>query len=294
MRLGFHVSIGGGMRRALQAALQRRCQTVQVFSAAPSAWVRRKPDPDEDAAFVLACQHADIRPVFVHAPYLLNLASADGGLWRRSVSVLAQELDIAGHWRAAGVVVHLGSAGDQSIAAGMKRVSKAIRQARSRSQEPSRIILENCAGQGNSVGYTMSQIGEIISAVGRERIGVCVDTAHAFAAGYAVNTSEGLNEMIDEAEAAFGLDLVQLIHLNDSKSHLGSRVDRHEHIGRGCIGPDGFRVILSEPRLRHLPFIMETPKTPGDDLADDLANLRRLRRIIPREIRPPLPRLRRG
>ena len=291
MRLGFHVSIGGGMDRALAAARQRRCQTIQVFTAAPSAWVRRKTDSEEDAAFVAGCRASNITPVFVHAPYLLNVASGDRKLWRKSVSVLAQELELANRWEATGVVLHLGSARDGSMAAGIRRAAKAISEARSRSEGPAKVILENCAGSGSMIGHTMAEIGEIIAEVGPDRIGVCLDTAHAFAAGYAIGTSEGIDEMLTEAEQAFGLDLIELIHLNDSKSALGSRVDRHEDIGKGQIGREGFEVILTEPSLMHLPFIMETPKSPGNDagLADDLRNLRRVRRIIPKHLRPPLP-----
>jgi deoxyribonuclease IV len=289
MRLGFHVSIGGGMGSALQAARRRRCQTIQVFTTAPSAWVRRKSDPQEDADFVTGCRESNITPVFVHAPYLLNVASADRNLWRRSVSVLARELEMANKWDAAGVVLHLGSAGDSSMTAAIRRAAKAIREARSRTAGPAKLIIENCAGAGSMVGYTMAQLGEIIATAEPERIAVCVDTAHAFAAGYAIHTADGIEQMLAEAEQAFSLDLIELIHLNDSKSALGSRVDRHEHIARGQIGRDGFAVILTEARLAHLPFIMETPKTPGNDLADDLGNLRRVRRIIPRHLRPPLP-----
>ena len=279
------------MDRALAAARQRRCQTMQVFTAAPAAWVRRKTDSEEDAAFVAGCQASDITPVFVHAPYLLNVASGDRKLWRKSVAVLAQELEPANRWAARGGVRHLGSAGDSSRDAGIRRVAKAIREARRRSEGPAKVILENCAGAGRTVGHTMAQIGRILGEVGPERIGVCVDTAHVFAAGYAIDTVQGIDEMLVEAEEAFGLDLIELIHLNDSKSALGSRVDRHEDIGKGQIGREGFGVIFTEPRLVHLPFIMETPKSLGNEagLADDLRNLRRVRRIIPKELRPPLP-----
>jgi len=288
VRIGFHVSIAGGMQQALQAARKRRCQTVQVFSAAPSTWKRRKCCPEEDAAFLTGCRQADIHPVFIHAPYLLNLASADRNLWRKSIAVLAQELEVANRWQARGVVLHLGSAGDQSLSKALKRVIQAIKEARERTEGPALVILENCAGQGTALGRTMTEIGEIIAELGPERLGVCLDTAHAFAAGYAINTPDGLDKMLKEANSAFGLELVKLIHLNDSRAALGSGVDRHEHIGKGHIGREGFRVILSEPRLRDLPFIMETPKTLGNDLADDLSNLRRVRRLIPRQFRPPL------
>lgn len=289
MRLGFHVSVAGGAHRAVHAALLRRCQTMQVFTAAPAVWARRSPDPEADATFATACQEADLWPVFIHAPYLLNLASADADLWHRSVSVLVQELHAANQWEAMGVVLHLGSSAGQTEAQGVKRIVRAIAQARERTEGPSQIILENCAGQGDSVGHSIKQLGSIIDSVGADRIGICLDTAHAFAAGYPLHTAEGLDEMLAEADNTFGLDLVRLVHLNDSRSELASHVDRHEHIGRGKIGSAGFRIILSEPRLQHLAFIMETPKRVKSELEDDLTNLRRVRRLTPKQLRPPLP-----
>jgi deoxyribonuclease-4 len=289
MRLGFHVSVAGGVHHAVRAGVLRRCHTIQVFTAAPAVWARRKPHPEQDAAFANGCREADLWPVFIRAPYLLNVASADEDLWQKSVSVLIQELETANRWQAMGVVLHLGSSVGQTEQQGLKRVTRALAQVRDHSVGPAQIIMENCAGQGELIGHSMEQLGAIVEAVGTDRIGVCLDTAHAFAAGYGLHTAEGLDALLQEADELFGLDLLRLIHLNDSRSELGSRVDRHEHIGDGHIGPAGFRGILSEPRLHHLPFIMETPKGVKGELEDDLMNLRRVRRLIPKHLRPSLP-----
>lgn len=289
MRLGFHVSVAGGLKKAVERALHRRCQTMQIFTAAPSRWERRPVDSTEDAWFVQARHTYDLRPLFVHAPYLLNLATADEELWSRSRDVLVKEIQIANRWEAAGVIFHPGSTGGGPVAAGLERVARAITQVREETDGPARIIIENSAGQGNVIGDTMDQLGRIVRVTGPERLSMCLDTAHAFAAGYDLRSQSGLDEMLSEADEAFGLDMVSVIHLNGSRSELGSHVDRHDHIGRGQIGREGMKVILTHPQLRDLPFIMETPKDDQSALEDDLTNLRRVRRILPSEIRPPLP-----
>ncbi|MFO7946707.1 MAG: deoxyribonuclease IV [Armatimonadota bacterium] len=289
MRLGFHVSVAGGLQDAVVRALRRRCQTLQVFAAAPSRWKRRDADPAEDAWFVEARRHHDLHPLFVHAPYLLNPATDDERLWVRSRDVLQQEIETANRWRAAGVIIHLGSAGQQPKGDAVAPVCTALDEVRAATDGSAKIILENSAGQGRSVGSSMAEIGTIIRSAGRERLAVCLDTAHAFAAGYAVNTKDGLARMLDEADSEFGLAMVEVIHLNGSKSELGSHVDRHAGIGQGHIGRDGFKTILTEPRLNELPFIMETPKSSDSALEDDLTNLRRVRRLLPANLRPPLP-----
>ncbi|MFP3904776.1 MAG: deoxyribonuclease IV, partial [Armatimonadota bacterium] len=228
-------------------------------------------------------------PVFVHAPYLLNLATDDKMLWERSRDVLQQEIETANRWQAGGVIIHLGSAGDQSKDEAVDRVCEALIQVRKATDGAAKIILENSAGQGQSVGKSMAEIGRIIRSAGPEGLAVCLDTAHAFAAGYVVNTEEGLARMLDEADSEFGLSMVEVIHLNGSKSQVGAHVDRHAGIGQGYIGRDGFKTILTEPRLKDLPFIMETPKSSDSALEDDLTNLRRVRRLLPANLRPPLP-----
>jgi deoxyribonuclease-4 len=292
VRIGFHVPLKGGLLNALQEARRRRCTTFQLFASAPVQWALRPVDPAEDAALVRERLAHDLAPLFIHAPYLLNLASSDAALRDKSRLRLAGDLQRANDWQAAGVVLHLGSAGPEvSPRQARRRVSTALRQVLAATDPPATLILENCAGQGNIVGASPEELGEIIDLAGGERLQVCLDTAHAFAAGFALHTPEGLDELLERCERAFGCQHLALVHANDSLGALGSNRDRHAQIGQGHIGLAGWRVIMSEPRLQELPFIMETPKTPGQELADDLHNLRVLRRAIPKEWRPLLPPL---
>lgn len=289
MRLGFHVPIAGGLSRCLLEARWRRCQTLQVFTSAPVQWAPRPFDPVEVADFARGLKHAGIAPLFIHAPYLLNLASPDRRLRRRSITRLVSDLRLANQWQAAGVVLHLGSGGDsRRPGLVLQRVARGLREALDRAGPPALAILENCAGQGKIVGATPEELGEVVTRCGSDRLGLCLDTAHAFAAGFRVHEPEGLDDLLSRLAAACG-DLLCLVHANDSLAALGSNRDRHWHIGRGAIGPLGWRTIMSSPRLRHLPFIMETPKGRGTALQDDLANLKALRRAIPAPYRPPLP-----
>ncbi|MCE5240596.1 deoxyribonuclease IV [bacterium] len=293
MRIGFHIPVSGGLQSTMRGALQRRCQTLQVFAAAPVQWQERRSDPAEDAAFVAARRRHDLHPLFVHAPYLLNLASPDRALRARSIRRLVADMRVAGAWQAEGVVLHLGSGGpDTPPRKAVQRVATALRQVLHDTDGPTRLILENSAGQGNIVGDTPEELAEVVNLTGGERLGLCLDTAHAFAAGYAIHTPEGLGALLRRLDRLVGLDRLRLIHANDSLGALGSNRDRHWHIGQGEIGPAGWRAILAHASLRPLPFVMETPKGLKTALEEDLRNLRALRRYIPREIRPQLPRKR--
>lgn len=295
MRIGFHILIGGGLQNTIQAALERRCQTLQIFASAPVQWRTRRSDPAENATFLQARTKHDLQPLFVHAPYLLNLASPDHDLVLKSVKRLVADMHLAHEWQADGVVLHLGSGGrDTPPAEAIQRVATALQLVRRETEPPTRLILENSAGQGNIVGDTPDELARVVELAGSERLGLCLDTAHAFAAGYAVHTPEGLEALLSELDARVGLDLLRLIHANDIRGSLGSNYDRHWHIGKGSIGPDGWRTITGDARLRDLPFIMETPKQHATALEDDLRNLRAFRRLIPVEARPPLRRAPRG
>lgn len=287
MRLGFHISIAGGLDNLIRNALRRRCSTLQMFTAAPVQWARTAIREREGRRFAEELEQWDIAPHFVHAKYLLNLASPDRRLWRRGVMDLARELQAASRLGAAGVVVHLGSVGAHgAVADGVARVAEATSIALNRVPHGPPLILENAAGQGNVVGARFEQIAAIIAASDcSQRLRVCLDTAHAFAAGYQLHTARGLTRTLQEFDATVGLDRLVLVHVNDSLLPCGSGRDRHWHIGRGQIGREGMRRLVNHPLLVSLPYIMETPGTE----ADDIANMRRIRRLLQPHHRPPLP-----
>lgn len=289
MRLGFHVSIAGGLDRCIQRARIRRCTTLQMFTGAPVQWARTEISDADGAAFAERLAALNIRPHFVHAKYLLNVSSPDPALRLKSVEDLAIELEMARRLRAAGVVLHLGSVGAEgTIAEGVERVAEAVNTVCERVPEGPSLILENSAGQGNIVGARFTDLRRIIDAADfPERIRICVDTAHAFGAGYPLHTEAGLQATVSEMAGTFGFDRLALLHVNDSKVPFDSGRDRHWHIGRGEIGREGMARIVNHPRFTHLPFIMETPGTESDDIT----NMRRIRRIIRKENRPPLPPL---
>lgn len=288
MRVGFHVPTAGGWAKALRRALERRCETVQAFMGAPVQWNCYAPSAEEAAAWRFGLQKCDIWPFFVHASYLLNLASPDAGLWRRSIRRLGFELTHAGILGAQAVVTHLGSSRGVECNASWRaaRVARAIDDALESAESSLHLLLENSAGMGDSVGSKYAELGDILAKSRYpERLGICLDSAHSFAAGYAWHVPDGLDAALDEADRTFGLNRVALLHINDSKTPLGSCVDRHWHIGKGYIGMPGFRVIVNHVRLRHLPMIMETPEA---SLKADLRNLRALRRCIEPAFRLPL------
>lgn len=291
MRLGFHVPTQGGWDKTLQRALERRCETLQIFVGAPVQWNSHRPKAADAERWVAATREHDIQPVFVHACYLINLASPDHDLRRRSIRRLARDLRHAALLGCAGVVVHLGSPGkdsDRTREWCSERVARGVDLAVAEAPDSVKLLLENSAGMGSGVGSAYTQIGDIIGLSQRpERLGVCLDSAHSFAAGYAWHTEDGLGAALAEADTAFGLERLELLHINDSRTELGSHVDRHWHIGKGHIGLAGFRGIVNHPKLRHLPMVMETPEA---SLEADLRNLKALRRCISPEYRRPLHR----
>ena len=290
MRLGFHVKKAGGWRTAVAQAVRQRCTTIQVFTAAPVQWARAPMDPAEAAWFVEELARLDVGPLFVHGMYLLNLATGDDPLWAKSRDALADELRRAAMIQAAGVVVHLGSVGEGGeMAVVLKRVARAVDEALEAAGGRVPVVLENSVGAGWLVGSEIPQLGAVVARSRYpELLHVCIDTAHAFAAGYPIQTPDGLDEFLATCEDGFGLDRLRLIHANDSRGALGSNLDRHAHIGHGEIGRAGFETILNHPALSHLPFIMETP----DEEDRRAADMRALRRLIDPERRPALPRVR--
>jgi deoxyribonuclease IV len=276
IRVGVHVSIAGGMVRAVQRAHQLGCQTMQIFSKSPRGWAARVLDPEE-TAHAHACRLAwDIGPLAVHAPYLINLASPDDCLYERSIAALADELTRGALLRADFLVVHVGCI-QEGQRNGLERVSGALRRVLEDSvKQPHApmILLENTAGRRGEVGARFEELAELLRRVETDRLGICLDTCHTFAAGYDISTSAKIESVAAELEASVGLSSVKLIHLNDSKGGLGSRMDRHQHIGQGTIGQAGFRAFLAHARLAQIPLVLETPKRSD---ADDVRNLRIIR-----------------
>ena len=278
MRVGVHTSIAGALENAAHRAHQIGCEALQIFSANPRGWRAKHPSPGECERFRAAQIRYDLRPLAIHANYLINLASADPLIHNLSVAAFRSELQRAMALGADFVVIHPGSAknGDRSAAA-ETFVQSLIEAARGLELGPLTVLVENTAGQGNVLGTSFEELAAILRGLeGAVQAGLCLDTAHLLAAGHAIHTRDGLNETLRQLDATVGLKNVRLVHANDSKTPIGSRVDRHEHIGRGHIGADGFRGILRHPMLREIPFICETPiDRPGDDRR----NLRKMRSL---------------
>lgn len=277
MRFGFHISIAGGLSKVPDRAEAKRCQTVQLFSRNPRGWKYGQLDLAEARALRSGLRTRAIAPVFLHLPYLANLASPDRSLHRLSVASLAEELRRAGTTGAGYIVAHVGRRLGSVEEKALDRVAAGINTALSSVENPVRILLETTSGMGSEIGYTFSQIGRILERVELKRkVGVCLDTAHVFQAGYDISSETGLDKTITEFGEEIGLGKLKLLHLNDSRTPLGSRVDRHWHIGRGHIGERGFKRLLGHPAFAALPAILETPRKRD---REDLLNLRMVERL---------------
>jgi deoxyribonuclease-4 len=280
--LGAHNSIAGGYYKAVDKAAELGMDTVQIFTKNNNQW-RGKPLTDEDVRlFREALERTGVQHPCAHDSYLINLASPDDALWRKSIDAFIDELRRAEALGLDGVVMHPGSYVDSSDAAGLARVVAALDLVCG--QTPglcTQIWLEATAGQGTNLGHRFGHLAYILehSAHG-ERMGVCIDTCHIFAAGYPLHTPEEYEATFRELDAVIGLGRVRAFHLNDSKKGLGSRVDRHEHIGEGQIGLEPFRRLLNDPRFAHLPMYLETKKETRDGEEMDAVNLRRLRGLV--------------
>lgn len=278
MRFGFHISIAGDLSKAADRASQLSCQTIQIFAGNPRGWKSRDLDPDKAFSLWKALRQKGIRPFFVHMPYLPNLAAMDDGLYEKSVQLLSEILRRSEMLGASGLVTHPGHHGCEDEEKAARRVSDAINHALRVVPNDVMILLENTAGQGTEIGSRFGQLGALLAQVTDQgRVGICLDTAHAFAAGYDLSTREGLDLTLREFEQTIGWDKLCLLHLNDSKAPLGSRVDRHWHIGEGLIGTEGIQRIVNHPLLKELPAIMETPKKSEDD---DIRNMRTVCRLV--------------
>lgn len=319
-RLGAHLALGDGMVKAAERAAEIGATALQIFSDNPTKWRRRAAPSPEIPAFRGRLDLAGIEPLVIHASYLINLAGSDPAYHERSVTLLAAELRSARRLGAALVNVHVGSHGGAGIEVGLERLGAAVRRALEAEDEPdpsdapdagddddpaapsaadraavrsapATMVFENSAGGGFGLGVDLDELAAIAGVlhaggVPDDRIGFCLDTAHAWGAGYELSDPVAIDALLDGFDRQIGLDRLRLIHLNDSRSELGSRTDRHEHVGAGKIGEAGLAHVLRHPRLAHATYILETP---GMDVGYDAINLARAIALARGERLVPLP-----
>lgn len=280
--LGAHQSISGGLHLAFARNAQVGGECLQIFTANQRQW-RAKPLTATDIhQFRQAWQEQGQIPVASHASYLINLAASEPAMVEKSIAAFAEELRRCQALGIVLVVIHPGSHGGRGVEAGLQAVSQNLEQALTRSgalDSPLKILLETTAGQGTSLGSRFEELGWLLDhSRFPEHMGICVDTCHIFAAGYDLRSETAYRQTMAELQHHVGLEQIHFVHLNDSQKDCASRVDRHAHIGAGHIGLEGFSHLLNDPRLQHLPMTLETDK--GDDLAEDVANLQRLRSLL--------------
>ena len=277
MKIGVHLSIAGGLYRALEKSRELKIQAVQIFLKNSNRWKAKPYSADDIDKFLNVKSSMPDIAVFAHSGYLINLAGS-GPLRNKSINALADELNRAEQLEIEYVIIHPGSHKGRGIDEGINRVAEACDRVFEKNHK-TKILLETTAGQGASIGHRFEQLRSIIDASSHpERLGVCMDTCHIFAAGYDISSKTSYPAVISEFNDIIGLEKLQLIHVNDSVKKCGSRVDRHEHIGKGSIGNEGFRMLFHDPKLANIPMVLETPKF-NDDEADRM-NLRRIRMLM--------------
>lgn len=278
MKFGAHESVAGGLHLAFERIQQVGGQSLQIFTRNQRQWNPKPLLLEEITSFQRAWEESGKIPVFSHASYLVNLASGKEDVLEKSIHGMGLELQRCAALGIKSTVLHPGSHGGAGVEAGLERFVKAIDAVFAKNDSDVRILLETTAGQGTSLGANFDELGYIIAeSAFSHRLAVCVDTCHIFAAGYDLRDELSYTETMQKLEAAVGIEKVDFFHLNDSKKGCGSRVDRHEHIGQGEIGQDGFRCLVNDPRFKDLPMALETPK--GDSLQEDRENLALLRSL---------------
>lgn len=273
-RVGAHVSVAGGLKNGVKNALSIGAECIQIFVGAPQRWSNAKYTDEEVEGFEQGVAENNLNPVFIHGPYLVNLASQRKDVRGISRRVIVTQLEWAEQLGAVGIIIHVGSGDDDAF----DLAEYGLREVLAKYKGPAKFLLENDAGAGRRIGKNFSEIGRLIKAADNdERLGVCLDTCHALVSGYEVRDRDNLRATMEEFDAEIGLDRLAVVHANDSKGDLGSHKDRHENIGQGEIGEEGFKVILSDQDLRGVPFVLEVPgyekKGPDARNVEDLIRL---------------------
>jgi deoxyribonuclease-4 len=312
--IGPHLQLSNGLLKAADRAREIGATAVQVFSDNPTAWKRRAAPPAELAEFRTRLAQGGVSSIAIHAPYLVNLCGADEVFWKRSVDTMAHELVIGRDYGAGFVVMHIGSHRGEGREQGIARLVKGLKAVLKKADKAAaansaagveaaalpRLVLENAAGMGDGIGTSLEDLADILAAADRaglplDRLGLCLDTAHLWGGGYDIGDSSWIDWFTQRAERLLTRDSVVMLHLNDSRAELGSRLDRHEHIGGGRMAHEGLHELLNHPWLGALPTFLETP---GMDVGYDAVNLERARMLVNGEELPGLPpeafNLRRG
>jgi deoxyribonuclease-4 len=275
--IGAHVSQSGGLEKAVARGVERGAQAIQIFNQSPRMWRPTAYSDDDFAAFRMALDQSPIESVVIHAVYLLNCASEDGEIRKKSLRSLVQSLRVGDGIGAAGVVLHPGSAKKGEVPRAIKRAGKVIRDALTDS-EHCELHLEDTAGAGGTLGRSFEELEALLDAAGGDgRLGVCLDSCHLYASGYDIGTADGLRETLDQCARTVGLGRLRSLHCNDSMTALGSNRDRHALLGQGELGERGCGVFLSEPRFEGLPCLLETG-VEGAPGAEDVALAFKLRK----------------
>jgi len=279
MILGVHVSGAGKIYQALDIAHALGCATMQIFSRSPQRWRNQEQlDVKDIEEFIARRKKFKINPVFIHISYLINLASPDMRLYNGSIKAYIEDMQEADKLQADYIVTHMGSHKETSEDAGIKRLIAALNKILEQTKSSKvGILLENTSGSGSWLGYRFYHQQKILKGLkDKSRVGLCLDTAHAYLAGYDLATKAGLEKMLDEIQELVGIKLIKLIHLNDAAGQLGSHHDRHDHIGKGHIGLSGMKRIINHVKLKNIPMILETPKSTEDSDKENLAMVRKL------------------
>lgn len=276
--IGAHVSAAGGLEKVFARAEELGAEAIQMFGSSPRQWAVALPSTETVKKFQEARENSRVQQVFLHAPYLINIGHPDREMRGKSVKALVGHFEICRRIAADGVIFHIGSGRGASRDEIYKRVVEGIRAVLDAIPE-ARLIIENSAGEGDKIGATLEEIARLIEAVGSDRVGVCIDTAHSFASGLLpLYTPESVSTFFDHIDATCGRERLWAIHINDSKVPAGAKKDRHENIGAGHIGLEGFRAFVREPRVDGLPLILEVPGFDG--AGPDQVNVCMLKSLI--------------
>ena len=285
LKLGVHVSISGGISNSVDNAVKIGCSAFQIFSRNPRQWKTKELTPSESDMFKEKLGNTSIGPesVVVHMPYLPNLSAPNSEMYEKSIVVLTDEITRCNNLGIPYLVIHLGSHLGQGAKNGINQLVNACTKSLQAYNDLGlprnrvKILLENSAGQKNSIGSQIEEIQSIFNILGKKDYGLCIDTCHLFAAGYDLSTESGVSTLFEKIDSHIGLENINIIHLNDSKGDLGSNLDRHYHVGLGKIGETGLRFLVNYEKLKKVPFIMETPI---DSVRNDLDNLEFVRNVL--------------